>query len=181
MFSLNLLSEKWFSAVFANQNVRFFLLYLFLKLSRTVFSISTIQKLCQNSWKYLQSKIFFCVFCMYLLKAKFFCVFLEHLLSRSWDKLYFPSNMWAEMFLLLYLLSQSWAKQYHSSMYSVNNKLRGILVRGNCLSPSLPGALNAAWATAGWVAMGGMMGDGGRRACGRVRAQVCSPIPTSAH
>ena len=91
---------------------------------------------------------------MYHLKAKFFCVFLEPLLSRSWDKLYFPSNLWAEMFLLLYLLSLSCAKQYHCSIYSVNIKLRGILVRGNCRSPSLPGALNAAWATAGWVARG---------------------------
>lgn len=39
-------------------------------------------------------------------------------------------------------------------IYSPNNPLKGILLRGNWLSPSLPDALNAAWATAGRGARG---------------------------
>lgn len=39
-------------------------------------------------------------------------------------------------------------------IYSLNNKLRGVSLKANRLLPSLPDALNASWATAGWGARG---------------------------
>lgn len=49
----------------------------------------------------------------------------------------------------------SWgAEEHHCGIYSLNNKLKGVSLRGNWLLPSLPHALNAAWATAGWGARG---------------------------
>ena len=39
-------------------------------------------------------------------------------------------------------------------IYILNNKLRGVSLKGNQLLPSLPDALNASWDTAGWGARG---------------------------